>query len=178
MLTHSEKKVFTLCIIHQGNRVLLGMKKRGFGKGKWNGFGGKVQKGESIEEAMKRELKEEAGIIPGVFEKKAVFEFHFKNKTEYLEVHVFYISSFKGEIEETEEMKPQWFSAHEIPFNQMWPDDKYWLPLLLKGKTLRGRFSFKNESILLDYTLKEVDSLTKSSYIKPGLVKNKLKISS
>ncbi len=54
------KKLLTLCIVHQHPRVLLGMKKRGFGIGHWNGFGGKVEEGESIEEAAKREVKEEA----------------------------------------------------------------------------------------------------------------------
>lgn len=161
----SLKKVFTLCIVYEKGRVLLGMKKRGFGKGKWNGFGGKVKARESIEEAMKRELKEEVGIIPCSFERKALFEFHFKDNPEYLEVHVFHIQAFEGEPQETEEMKPQWFSVSEIPFDQMWPDDKYWLPLFLEGKTLHGRFSFKDEDTLLDYTLKEVDSLTKSSFV-------------
>ncbi|CAN0261386.1 unnamed protein product, partial [Ectocarpus fasciculatus] len=42
--------------------ILLGMKKRGFGEGKWNGFGGKVESGESVDEAAKRELMEEAGV--------------------------------------------------------------------------------------------------------------------
>ena len=153
------KKVLTLCIIHQEDRVLLGMKKRGFGKGRWNGFGGKVEAKESIEEAMKRELKEEAGIIPSSFEKKALFEFHFKDNLEYLEVHVFYISSFEGKIQETEEMKPQWFSQKELPFDHMWPDDRYWLPLFLEGKTLHGQFFFQDQDTLLDHTLKEVDSL-------------------
>ena len=155
----SLKKVFTLCIIHQKDRVLLGMKKRGFGEGRWNGFGGKVQEGENIEEAMKRELKEEAGISPHSLVKKALFEFHFKNNPEYLEVHVFYISSFEGEPQETEEMKPQWFLQDEIPFDQMWADDKYWLPLFLEGKTLLGQFSFGDDDVLLDHTLKEVDFL-------------------
>eukprot|EP00056_Hartaetosiga_gracilis_P017259 m.6783 g.6783 ORF g.6783 m.6783 type:complete len:151 (-) comp5533_c0_seq1:454-906(-) len=39
-------------------RILLGMKKRGFGKGKFNGFGGKLEKGETVEEAAVRELQE------------------------------------------------------------------------------------------------------------------------
>ena len=34
--------------------VLLGMKKRGFGQGRWNGFGGKVQAGETVEDAAIR----------------------------------------------------------------------------------------------------------------------------
>ncbi|MEK7165153.1 MAG: DNA mismatch repair protein MutT, partial [Patescibacteria group bacterium] len=41
------QKVLTLCIVHQNEKVLLGMKKRGFGAGRWNGFGGKLQDGET-----------------------------------------------------------------------------------------------------------------------------------
>ncbi|KAM6196845.1 oxidized purine nucleoside triphosphate hydrolase isoform 2-T2 [Sarcoramphus papa] len=47
-------RLFTLVLVVQPPRVLLGMKKRGFGAGLWNGFGGKVQPGESIEEAARR----------------------------------------------------------------------------------------------------------------------------
>jgi len=53
-----KRKLFTLCIVLKRNEILLGMKKRGFGKGKWNGFGGKVLRGETIEKAAKRELRE------------------------------------------------------------------------------------------------------------------------
>ncbi len=44
-------------------KVLLGMKKRGMGQGKWNGFGGKLKPGETIEECALRELEEESGLI-------------------------------------------------------------------------------------------------------------------
>ena len=56
------RKILTLCIINRGNEVLLGMKKKGFGQGKWNGFGGKVMPHEEIEDAARREVFEEAGI--------------------------------------------------------------------------------------------------------------------
>ena len=48
------KKLLTLVLVTRPNQVLLGMKKRGFGMGRWNGFGGKVEKGETILEAAKR----------------------------------------------------------------------------------------------------------------------------
>ena len=59
------KKVMTLCMITRGDEILLGMKKRGFGKGRWNGFGGKLMPGESIEDAARREVLEEIGVTLG-----------------------------------------------------------------------------------------------------------------
>lgn len=44
----SMRKIFSLVFIRKASDILLGLKKRGFGKGKWNGFGGKVESGESI----------------------------------------------------------------------------------------------------------------------------------
>jgi len=47
-------KLLTLLFVVEPDRVLLGQKKPGFGGGRWNGFGGKVDQGETIEEAAKR----------------------------------------------------------------------------------------------------------------------------
>jgi len=140
------KKILTLCIINQGEQVLLGMKKRGFGAGRWNGFGGKVEEGETIEEAALRELREEAGIEALDIMKRGVLDFEFQNDEKVLEVHVFLITKFNGSPRETEEMKPAWFQIDEIPFNRMWSDDPYWLPLLLAGKKFKGRFLFDRPS--------------------------------
>jgi len=147
-----RKRILTLCIIHKDSKILLGMKKRGFGAGFWNGFGGKVKEGESIEEAAKREIKEEIGVVPLDLKKMGILKFQFKGEPEILEVHVFSCSNFEGEIKETEEMAPKWFKIEEIPFDQMWPDDKYWLPLLLEGKNFRGKFYFEGRK-LVDYQI-------------------------
>ena len=50
-LAKKPHKLFTLMLVVKDGRVLLGEKKRGFGMGKWNGFGGKVEAGETILEA-------------------------------------------------------------------------------------------------------------------------------
>ncbi|XP_062469587.1 oxidized purine nucleoside triphosphate hydrolase isoform X2 [Pezoporus occidentalis] len=55
-------KLFTLVLVVQPQRVLLGLKKRGFGAGLWNGFGGKVQPGESIKEAARSCRKMSVGV--------------------------------------------------------------------------------------------------------------------
>ncbi|MDD3292504.1 MAG: 8-oxo-dGTP diphosphatase [Candidatus Pacebacteria bacterium] len=147
------KKVLTLCLIVDENKILLGMKKRGFGEGRWNGFGGKVEEGESIEEAAKREVLEEVGINVKDLNKKGVIDFEFLNDNSLLEVHIFKACDYSGSPVETEEMKPQWFDILDIPFSEMWPDDLYWLPLFLKNKNFKGKFIFEDKNKIISHDL-------------------------
>ena len=152
-----DKKILTLCVVYDEKRILLGMKKRGFGMGRWNGFGGKVEKGETIEQAAHRELKEEAGITARDLKKRGMLHFSFAdNSTGPLEVHVFTANSFAGDPKESDEMNPQWFSHANIPYNTMWPDDKHWLPKVLAGKNVKGVFHFKDADTILKMDIREV----------------------
>jgi len=152
-------KLLTLCIVQKDEQVLLGFKKIGFGAGRWNGFGGKVEEGETIEAAAIRETKEEAGIDVEDMEEVAVIEFEFTGNPVPHEVHAFFAGSFKGEPSESDEMRPEWFAIEDIPYHLMWPDDKYWLPLLLAGKKLKGKFVLGKEDVILTQELTEVESL-------------------
>ncbi len=149
------KKQLTLCIVHRGDKVLLGMKKRGFGAGRWNGFGGKVQEGETVEEAARREMREEAGIEAREMKKLGVIDFDFKENPGVLEVSIFKTADFAGEPAESDEMKPQWFDIDKIPFAEMWPDDIHWMPLFLAGKSFRGRFLFGPGDAIIEQELSE-----------------------
>ncbi|MEI8337601.1 MAG: 8-oxo-dGTP diphosphatase [bacterium] len=159
------KKTLTLCVVLKNDEILLGMKKRGFGVGRWNGFGGKIEEGETIEQAAHRELKEEIGIETDKMEKVGIIEFSFQNDPKILEAQIFKIIDFKGEPTESEEMKPQWFKLDQIPYSQMWSDDIYWLPILLSGKLFKGSFLFDRPSDadysakIITQTLTEVESL-------------------
>ncbi len=133
-------------MVIQDQKILLGMKKKGFGVGRWNGFGGKVEPGETVEAAARRELQEEAGIEAGEMKEVGVLEFTFENDPKVLEVHIFKVNSFNGQPVESEEMKPQWFSLNDIPFSDMWSDDIHWFPLLLSGKLFKGKFLFDRPS--------------------------------
>ncbi len=159
MNSNNSKKPLTLCLIHEPSRILLGMKKRGFGAGRWNGFGGKLKDGESLEEAAKRELAEEASITANELEKCGILEFEFKTNGEIFEVHVFRVKSFSGNPSESEEMKPQWFDVSAIPYDKMWPDDRFWLPLFLEGRKFRGRFLFGENDVILANKLSEIENL-------------------
>jgi 8-oxo-dGTP diphosphatase/2-hydroxy-dATP diphosphatase len=156
VMENNKKKLLTLCIIHQHPRILLGMKKRGFGAGRWNGFGGKVEIEEKIEDAAKRELYEEAGITVDDLDKVGIIDFEFKGNPEILQVHIFKSNKFLGELTESEEMKPQWFDTKEIPFKDMWPDDIHWIPLLLDDKKFTGKFLFGEADVILEKELIEV----------------------
>lgn len=149
------RKQLTLAIIHEHPRVLLGMKKRGFGVGRWNGFGGKIGTNETIEEAMARELKEESGLEVVSYEKLGILNFEFQNNPEILETHVFKVTEFAKEPIETEEMMPQWFDINNIPFHAMWPDDIHWMPFFLENKLFKGHFLFGEGDIVLEQKLTE-----------------------
>ena len=150
------KKVLTLCVIHEPGRVLLGLKKRGFGAGRWNGFGGKVHEGETIEDAARREVMEEAGVSVPVLEKMGVIDFEFVGDPVALEVHVFRAHEFTGEPRESDEMKPQWFPVGAVPFHAMWPDDLHWFPFLLSGKKFKAQFLFQGNDTILESQLSEL----------------------
>ncbi|MGH0140489.1 UNVERIFIED_CONTAM: hypothetical protein FKN15_017611 [Acipenser sinensis] len=152
-------KLLTLVLVVQPGRVLLGMKKRGFGVGRWNGFGGKVQPGETIEEAARRELLEESSLTVDTLEKIGQIKFEFAGETEVLDVHIFRADSFHGQPAESDEMLPQWFDFDKIPFHQMWPDDADWFPLMLQKKKFLGYYKFQGHDIILEKKLEEVKKL-------------------
>lgn len=139
-------KQLTLSIICRDSQILLGMKKRGFGAGRWNGFGGKVESGETIAEAAARELFEESNLVAGDLLEIGILIFKFADATPDLEVHVFRVDKFTGEPQESEEMRPQWFKIADIPYEQMWADDILWLPLLIAGQKFKGEFVFDRPS--------------------------------
>jgi 8-oxo-dGTP diphosphatase len=129
--------------------VLLGLKKTGFGAGKYAGFGGKVESGETVESAAIRELEEETGIKISIDDLCPVgrLTFLFPSEPAWSQlVHVFLVKAWTGDPLESDEMKPTWCFIDEIPFESMWDDASYWLPLALKGKKIEARFVYKDDN--------------------------------
>lgn len=164
-------KQATLCLLvkedQDGKKLLLAMKKRGFGKGKWNGVGGKIdpEKGDiNIIDAAIREAEEEIGVKIKNMEKVGILNFRFpylpEEKAWDQDVHVFLADSWEGEPTESEEMAPKWFDLGDIPFNEMWDDDKFWLPYVLEGKKLEAQFTFdKDSETIAEHKIKIVPKL-------------------
>lgn len=140
--------------------ICLAMKKRGFGEGRWNGVGGKLNPDETVEQATIRETKEEISVEVSKLAKVAELTFTFANKPEWNQiVHVFTADEWTGEPAESEEMRPQWYLVSEIPFDKMWPDDIFWLPKVLEAELVRASFTLGDGDVILDQKVETVESL-------------------
>jgi ADP-ribose pyrophosphatase YjhB (NUDIX family) len=154
-------KKTTLCFCVTDDEVLLGMKKRGFGAGKWNGYGGKVQENELPKTATVREIKEESGLVVDEkdLEPAAIVRFSFEEKPLF-ECFVYTTSVWKNNPLETEEMRPEWFPRSTLPFDDMWVADVRWVPLILSGKKIEADVNFSEDgSIVKDFTYKLTEFL-------------------
>jgi len=142
------------------SEICLAMKKRGFGQGRWNGVGGKLEAGETIEQGAVRETKEEINVVPIDLKKIAELTFRFIDNPEWDQiVYVYFCEKWKNNPIETEEMKPKWFRITDLPFEQMWPDDKFWLTEVLKDKLVKAEFNYEKNDIILDKNVLITDKL-------------------
>jgi len=138
-----------LLFVQRDGQVLLIRKKTGLGKGKINGPGGKLEPGETALEAAVREVEEELliRVRPQDCERMGTLRFQF---VDGLALHcvVFRSHCFSGMPRETREARPMWFSVDEIPFDEMWADDRYWLRRMLDGDKFEADFLFDGEAML------------------------------
>ena len=168
MAAVAAPKLLTLVFVLKPGHVLLGMKKRGFGVGKWNGFGGKFDAGETVRDCALRELEEESGLVPERMEWRAQLLFTFRDSGKLMRVHVFAAEGFDGEPVETEEMAPRWFDVDAIPYAEMWHDDTFWLPRFLAGERFEGWFDYAAGGEATNRVLAhEVVPLPSSTPLKP-----------
>ncbi|KAI0766242.1 NUDIX hydrolase domain-like protein [Irpex lacteus] len=155
-LPFNKLKHYTNAFIRQNGKILLGYKKRGFGVGLYNGFGGKVEPGETAAQAAVRELEEEAGITAPLRRCGSLF-FILEGLEEAFCIELFVAEEYEGSIVETDEMRPEWFSdgtdpkstLPPIPLKQMWADDEFWMPLFLANKPFVGRGDFAKDNRML-----------------------------
>lgn len=151
-------RIQTVCFIRRENQVLLGRQKdtptKQFkrGVGYYNAPGGHVEPSEDVQDAARREVEEEAKVrVPEIY-KAGVMHFHFPDG-EYCQVHVFGSDGCEGEPQDSDEMEFQWFPADALPYDQMWPADRRWLPTFLAGKQFVGRVEFGPDKEILSSQL-------------------------
>jgi 8-oxo-dGTP diphosphatase len=136
------------------------MKQRGFGEGKYNGFGGKIEADEDPRSAAVREVWEEAGIRiePEDLRPMGEITFRFPARPEFDHfVYLFVTHAWRGEPQDSEEMHPKWFPVESIPYETMWQDDGFWLPLVLGGGGIVAQFTFAEDNeTVVEHSIRQV----------------------
>jgi fatty-acyl-CoA synthase len=137
----------TLMFVVRDGEVLLIRKKRGIGAGKINGPGGKLDPGETLLECAVRETEEELGVRAIGAREMGRLWFQF---VDGLTIHctVFRADDCDGVAHETDEAIPLWTAVDALPFDEMWDDDRIWLPRLLAGQTFRMWATFDGDRML------------------------------
>ena len=142
-----------LCLIFRpaddgGRQVLLGYKKAGFGAGRWVGLGGHIEEGEQPADAAVREVAEESGLIVPADSLRHVasLTFLFPARPSWDQTaQVYATSSFAGQPAESDEVIPRWFSETALPFDGMWDDARYWVPVVLGGDHVVATITFADD---------------------------------
>jgi len=137
----------TLLFVLRDSEVLLIRKRRGLGAGKINAPGGRLDDGESPRAGAIREVQEEVCVTPLDPDHCGELLFQFVDGYS-IHVWVFLAADHQGEACTTDEAIPLWTPLDEIPYDEMWADDREWVPLMLAGKRFFGRFIFDGDRML------------------------------
>ena len=140
------EQLATLCYVLHDGQLLLIRKKRGIGAGKINGPGGKVDPGELPLAAAIRETQEEVGVTPVDPQLRGNLVFRFSDGL-VLRCLIYLAHQLHGEPHETDEAVPVWFPVGALPYEEMWADDREWLPLLLAGRCFEGSIEVDGERV-------------------------------
>lgn len=136
-----------LTFIRCGGKLLLILKKRGLGQGKFNAPGGRLEAGETPAQAAVRETQEEVGLTPLGLHLAGQLDFAFTDGYS-LRCHVFTAEASEGTLAETDEADPFWCDESDIPYGRMWADDRLWIPLMLHGRLFEAQFVFDGDLML------------------------------
>ncbi len=144
-------KLTTICYIDNGDSYLMllrNKKKNDINEGKWLGIGGKFETGETPEECVCREVKEETGLTLDDYTMRGVITFSSAGyEDEY--IYVFSSDSFHGELTDCDEGELKWIRKSDLMDINLWEGDKIFLKLLLEGSPFFSvKLSYRGDELI------------------------------
>jgi 8-oxo-dGTP pyrophosphatase MutT (NUDIX family) len=136
----------TVCYPINGAQIILGYKKVRLGAGLYNGFGGRLEVDEKIDTTAAREFTEESGLKAEEIEKIGITLITYESGERPIQLHLYLVSKFFGELKVTDEMDPKQFPLTEIPYEQMWQNEKFCLPLIIQRQYFVGHFHYDSKA--------------------------------
>lgn len=143
-------KLATLCYVmdKKNNKTLMihrTKKKNDYHAGKWNGLGGKFNPGESPEDCVIREVKEESGLILKSPKMHGFITFpNFDGEHDWY-VFIFTADLFDGKIIESNEGHLVWIPNEELTSLNLWDGDKIFLEWLFQDKFFSAKFKYEGK---------------------------------
>lgn len=149
-------KLATLCYLrHRGHLLLLHRIKRegDLHFGRWNGLGGKLLPGESPDECVRREVREEAGLEVGPLHFAGLLTFPLFDGESDWYVYVFTASpvgavAAGAPLYDSPEGHLAWVEESTVLTLPLWPGDRIFLPLVLRGRTFSGTFRYDRGALV------------------------------
>ncbi|MDP4174944.1 MAG: 8-oxo-dGTP diphosphatase [Bacteroidota bacterium] len=144
-------KLATLCYIkYNGSTLMLHRvkKKNDMHEGKWNGLGGKFEPGESPEECVIREVKEESGLTIQEPKMHGFITFPAFDGFEDWYVFVFTADKFDGSLIESHEGILKWIPDNELFNLNLWEGDRTFIEWLSQDKFFSAKFNYKDGKLV------------------------------
>lgn len=147
---------YVLCFIRRGEHVLMLYRNKEPNKNRWNGVGGKIEQGESPEQAAVREVKEETGMQVQNMTYRGIVTWNGLGG-----MYVFLIDDVRGELRESEEGRLEWKRLDWVwQSPQVVSNIRYFLPVMLEEeKCYEHAFtysSFEEDAELVNYVRRKL----------------------
>ena len=142
-------KLATLCYVMDNKTSKTLMihrikKENDYHEGKWNGLGGKFNDGESPEDCVIREIKEEAGLTISNPRLHGFISFPIFDGKDDWYVFIFTAAEFSGELIDSPEGKLEWILNDKLTELNLWDGDKIFLEWLFQEKFFSAKFIYEN----------------------------------
>jgi len=148
-------KIGTLCYLQNNNSTLMlyrNKKENDIHENKWNGLGGKLESGESPEECIIREVKEESGYDINNPTLRGIMTFPKFDMVNDWIVFLYTCSEFSGNIIDSNEGELEWIKDENLLDLNLWEGDKIFMKWINEKPFFSAKFIYKNRK-LDDYSV-------------------------